>query len=62
MKVVHIAWRKSGQSNPSGNCVEVAALPDAMIAMRDSKDPAGPRLVLRRAEFRAFVTRLKNPE
>jgi len=60
MKKVHTGWRKSGRSNPSGNCVELAALPGAVIAVRDSKDPAGPRLVLRQAEFRAFLTRLKD--
>ena len=60
MKVVHTGWRKSGRSNPSGNCVEVAALPEAMIAVRDSKDPEGPRLVWRHAEFRAFLARMKD--
>src|ERR1051325_12044042 len=58
MNVVQTDWRKSRRSNPSGNCVELATLPDAMIAIRDSKDPAGPQLTFGRAEFRALVTRL----
>jgi hypothetical protein len=60
MNVVHTGWRKSGRSNPSGNCVEVATLSGATVAIRDSKDPAGPRLVWRRAEFRAFLARIKD--
>lgn len=50
-----VAWRKSRHSNPSGNCVEVAALPDGRIAVRDSRDPDGPRLTYTRGEVGAFV-------
>ena len=49
-------WRKSQASNPSGCCVEVAALPDGAIAVRNSRDPAGPALVYTRAEVAAFLT------
>jgi hypothetical protein len=44
-------WRKSSYSNDGGQgeCVEVAGLPDR-VAMRDSKDPAGPVLACTRAE------------
>ena len=55
-------WRKSRASNPSGCCVEVAALPDGAIAMRNSRDPAGPALVYTRAEVAAFLTGVKNGE
>jgi hypothetical protein len=48
-------WRKSRHSNPSGNCVEIAALPGGTIAIRNSRHPAGPALICPRAEFAAFL-------
>ncbi|GLZ13018.1 DUF397 domain-containing protein [Actinomadura sp. NBRC 104425] len=39
-------WRKSSRSNSApATCVELAALPSA-VAVRDSKDPEGPKLLL----------------
>ncbi|MGH3277420.1 MAG: DUF397 domain-containing protein [Streptosporangiaceae bacterium] len=55
-------WRKSRASNPSGNCVELAALPDGGVAVRNSRYPAGPALVYTRAELAAFLTAAKNGE
>jgi hypothetical protein len=49
-----VAWRKSSYSTNGGNCVEVAPLPDGRIAIRDSKDPDGPKLYFTRSEFAAF--------
>jgi hypothetical protein len=48
-------WRKSTFSGNNGNCVEVAALPDGRVAVRDSKDPQAGTLVFTRAEIDAWV-------
>ncbi|GLZ13521.1 hypothetical protein Acsp04_37560 [Actinomadura sp. NBRC 104425] len=45
MHVSATTWRKSSHSGPEYNCVEAASFPGA-VALRDSKDPDGPKLVL----------------
>lgn len=47
MDLTNANWRKSSHSGDSSepHCVELARLPGA-IAMRDSKDPDGPVLLL----------------
>lgn len=48
-------WRKSTYSDSSGgNCVEVAGAA-SVVAVRDSKDPEGPKLAFGRAAFGALV-------
>jgi hypothetical protein len=49
-------WRKSSYSSSTGqNCVEVAInLPD-IIAVRDSKDPGGPTLLMSATAWRRFI-------
>lgn len=50
-------WRKSTRSNGSGgNCVEVADLDGGYHAVRDSKNPNGPTLIVTRIEWAAFTT------
>ena len=51
-----LVWRKSSASAYNGQCVEVAALPGGGVAVRDSKDPDGPRLRFTAAEWSAFKT------
>ncbi|MET8156731.1 DUF397 domain-containing protein [Sphaerisporangium sp. NPDC005289] len=55
----HIDWRKSSYSTGQGeNCVEVARM-DSHVAVRDSKCPDGPILILRRQEWSAFLSKIK---
>lgn len=48
-------WRKSSRSNGGGECVEVATNLPGVVAVRDSKDPDGPKLAVVAAEWRSFV-------
>ncbi|WP_328786162.1 DUF397 domain-containing protein [Streptomyces sp. NBC_00273] len=50
-----VTWVKSRHSGPTGNCVELAALGNGGIAMRNSRFPQGPALVYTRAEIVAFL-------
>ncbi|MFE2498046.1 DUF397 domain-containing protein [Streptomyces scopuliridis] len=47
-------WRKSSYSGGANDCVELAVL-DGWIAIRDSKCPERPPLVITRADARAFI-------
>jgi hypothetical protein len=56
-------WRKSTRSaGTGGNCVEVADNLPGVVAVRDSKDQAGPVLVFTPAEWSAFVDGVKSGE
>ncbi|QMU75024.1 DUF397 domain-containing protein [Streptacidiphilus sp. PB12-B1b] len=48
-----LAWRKSSYSG-NGNCVEVA-VPEAGMAVRDSKDPKGPALHFTADAWASFI-------
>ncbi|MBT2207424.1 DUF397 domain-containing protein [Actinomadura sp. NEAU-AAG7] len=55
MELRDLAWRKASRStNNGGDCVEVAGAPSG-VAVRDSKDPGGPRLLLSRDGFRRLA-------
>ncbi|MFD0851191.1 DUF397 domain-containing protein [Actinomadura adrarensis] len=50
-----LKWRKSSKSSSSGGeCVELANLPNA-IAIRDSKDPQGPKLLVSRKALKTAL-------
>ena len=48
-------WHKSGHSGQSGNCVEVARNLPGLVAVRDSKEPDGAKLVVSQETWRAFI-------
>ena len=53
------AWRTSSHSGANGDCVEVARPAAGLIAVRDSKDPGGPRLAFTPGQWRTFAAALK---
>lgn len=60
MDLSHVTWRKASYSgNNGGGCVEVARTPVAGVAVRDSKDPDGPKLAFSPADWQAFTRRVK---
>ncbi|MCA1195729.1 DUF397 domain-containing protein [Saccharopolyspora sp. 6V] len=52
-----LTWRKSSRS-VTEECVEIAAVADD-VAVRDSKDPSGPVLLVSRAAFRRFTATIR---
>ena len=60
MDLTDAKWRRSSYSGSNGgNCVELADVAGA-VAVRDSKDPDGPVLLLTRAALRAAVQSATN--
>lgn len=55
------AWCTSSYSTGHGNCIEVAVGPD-VVAVRDSKDRAGPVLVAGRAGWAALLGGIRRGE
>ncbi|MEV8628565.1 DUF397 domain-containing protein [Streptomyces sp. NPDC051079] len=51
-----VTWVKSRHSGHQGNCVELAALSNGAVALRNSRFPQGPALIYTRAEIAAFVS------
>lgn len=55
-------WRKSTRSNNGGACVEVATNLPGIVAVRDSKNPDELTLIFTPAEWRAFVSSVRDGE
>lgn len=55
-------WRISSFSGNNGTCVEVAALPDGHIAVRNSNHPDVGMVLFTRAEMKAWIRGVKAGE
>ncbi|TDE26347.1 DUF397 domain-containing protein [Actinomadura sp. 6K520] len=59
MDLSKAVWRKASRSTAEGdNCVEVALISQT-VALRDSKDPDGPKLIISHSDFRNFASALQ---
>ena len=52
-------WRTSTYSGQNGSCIQVAGDLPGFIAIRDSKDPHGPKLMTTPGAWQKFTTRVK---
>jgi hypothetical protein len=57
-----IPWRISSFSGNNGTCVEVAALPDGHIAVRNSTHPDGAVALFTRVEMNQWINGIKAGE
>jgi hypothetical protein len=56
MDLSKATWRKARLTGENGgNCVELAGLTGKVVAVRDSKDPDGPVLLVTPSALRAAV-------
>lgn len=56
---MNLQWRKASYSSGNGgNCVEVATARRS-VAVRDSKDPDGPRLAFGVQAWKAFAAQVR---
>jgi len=53
-------WQKSSYSGQSGNCVEVARNLPGLVAVRDSKESGGAKLVVSQELWLAFIGGLRD--
>ena len=60
MDLTRAEWRKSSYSGGNGGaCVEVGRNLPNVVAVRDSKNPAGPALVFPAAGWQGFTASVK---
>lgn len=63
MDLTTAKWCKSSYSNANGGqCVEVARNLPGVVAVRDSKDPGGPKLIFEPTQWLTFTGAVKAGE
>jgi Domain of unknown function (DUF397) len=60
--LISVSWRKSTFSANNGSCVEVAALNDGRVAVRNSNHPDAGVVLFTRTEMAAFIKGVKASE
>lgn len=60
---IELSWRKASYSgNGGGSCVEVGTGLPGKVAVRDSKDREGPKLVVSGPAWSEFIQGIKTGE
>jgi hypothetical protein len=63
MDISHVTWRKASYSGGNGGgCIEVGSTEEPLVAVRDSKDPNGPKLFISSPMWQAFAQRVRTAE
>jgi hypothetical protein len=63
MDLTRANWCKSSYSNGNGGaCVEVARNLPGVVAVRDSKDPRGPKLIFEPTQWHTFTSHVRAGE
>lgn len=56
-----LSWRRSSYSTGMNNCVETALISPGLLAVRDSKNAAGPAVTFSSTAWSVFVEHLRTP-